>query len=815
MRRWEGMAGASAGDRARFGGLPALQALVRELTRPRLYAVDPHTLLEVPPPPALAELLPEHFPFLVADIVPEDQALAVTCYEQASRTGLGQVLVRFGDADEPTLMTIADVVADVGALAYVFSDDPHALAAPASAEVTPATEASSSVVLTPGGKVTQIYGSIPGVLHEHDPEVVGASLAALVHPDDLPEALNAFAGVLQDHRRARRLRARLATQDGGWRWIECTLFPGRVDSDGEVLVSCSLTDVDADVRAREALAESEDRFRMLAESIPLGVFATDGGGQVYYANGRFRAITGLDNTDDWLRLAHPDDRGAVADALARFDEGDPVLDVEVRVRPEDGTRYRTVRMLAQGVRDETGALREVVGSMEDVTERNALQQRITHAATHDPLTGLANRAHLVAELDRRLRASFSARDPLAVLFIDLDGFKRVNDSLGHTAGDQLLTTLADRLRDEARGGDLVSRFGGDEFVVVAEQTGGPDGALGMAHRMIQAISAPADIAGTRMRPRASIGVALATEGNATSETLLRDADAAMYEAKSRGRNGVWLADAEVRSRADRRFGLEGALADALAHDRYRFDYQPVVDLASGLYLGAEGLLRWHDDEFGPTPPSEIIPLAEETGLIHQLTDWSVSRAGRDLLALRREAPLDRFFQIGINLSCAQLSSSSLVDRFLATVDAVGLEPKDLVVEVTETELVEDDSMAERSLLALADAGTQIAVDDFGAGYSSFDYLTRMPVTFLKIDRRLTRALPTNARSRRVLRALVTMCLDMGVALIAEGIETETERAAYLDIGIESGQGFLFKPAISLDELITDLRAEVDEVNAPR
>ncbi len=802
-----GTGGSLAGD-TRFGGLPALRALVEQLTRPRLYAVDPHTLLEAPAPPVLAALLPEHFSFLVGDVVPEDQALAVTCYEQAARTGLGQVLVRFGEDARPTLFTIADVVADTGVFAYVFSEDPDALAATASADVAPATEASTSVVLTPGGKIVEVHGSIPGVLREDDPSVAGSSIVALVHPDDLPEALNAFAGVLQDHRMARRLRARLATEDDGWRWIECTLFAAPHAREDEVLVGCSLTDVDGDVRAREALAESEDRFRMLAESIPLGVFATDGLGRVYYANERFRALTGLESTEDWLALAHPDDRDTVAAALARFDEGDPLLDVEVRVRPADRSTYRTVRMLAQGVRDETGGLRDVVGSMEDVTDSRALQQRIAHAATHDPLTGLANRAHLVAELDRRLASTFSGRDPLAVLFVDLDGFKRVNDSLGHTAGDQLLVTLADRLRAEARGGDLVSRFGGDEFVVVAEQTGGPDGALGMAHRMIQAISAPADLGGTEMRPRASIGVALAVERDASSETLLRDADAAMYEAKSRGPNGVWLADAAVRSRADRRFGLEGALADALRGDRYRFDYQPIVNLATGLYLGAEGLLRWDDDEFGPTPPSEIIPLAEETGLIHQLTDWSVSRAGRDLRTIRRSAPVDRFFPLGINLSCAQLSSATVVDRFLANVDAVGLDPTDLVVEVTETELVEDDSTAERSLLALAEAGIQIAIDDFGAGYSSFDYLTRMPVTFLKIDRRLTHALPTNARSRRVLRALVTMCLDMGVALIAEGIETEAERAAYLDIGIEFGQGFLFKPAVALDELIADLRAEV-------
>ncbi|MCB1016610.1 MAG: EAL domain-containing protein [Acidimicrobiales bacterium] len=798
----------ASGVAPRFGGLAALEALVAGLTRPRLYAVDPVSLLEAPAPPVLAALLPEHFPFLVGDLVVEDQSLAITAYQRAIREGMSQALVRFEGDDAPTLFTIADVVAETGVLAYVFSDDPDALEVGSADDVVPEAEASASVVVTPGGKIAEVYGAIPGVLRDDDGALLGASLAAFVHPDDLGDALVAFAGVLQDHRMPRRLRARLATGDGGWRWIECTLFAGRLDAEGDALVSCSLTDVDADVTAREALAESEVRFRMLAESIPLGVFATDGAGHVRYANDTFRGITGRENTDDWLALAHPDDRDEVAAAIARFDQGGEVLDVELRVRPEVGSGYRTVRMLARGLRDETGGLRDVVGSMEDVTERKALQQRISHAATHDPLTGLANRAHLVAELDRRLAAAFSARDPLAVLFIDLDGFKRVNDSLGHTAGDQLLGTLADRLREQARSGDLVSRFGGDEFVVVAEQTGGPDGALGMAHRMIEAIAAPADIAGTQMRPRASIGVALAAESGVTSEMLLRDADAAMYEAKSRGANRVWLADAAVRSRADRRFGLEGALADALAADRYRFDYQPVVELASGRYLGAEGLLRWDDEDFGSTAPNEIIPLAEETGLIHQLTDWSVWRAGRDLRTVRADSGLERPFPLGINLSCAQLSSPSFLDRFLAAVAAVGFEPQDFVVEVTETELVEEDSMAERSLLALANAGTLIAIDDFGAGYSSFDYLTRMPVDFLKIDRRLTRALPTNARARRVLGALVTMCLDMGVALIGEGIETEAERTAYLDIGIQYGQGFLFKPGIGVDELVADLRAEV-------
>ena len=302
------------------------------------------------------------------------------------------------------------------------------------------------------------------------------------------------------------------------------------------------------------------------------------------------------------------------------------------------------------------------------------------AATHDPLTGLANRAHLVARLDRRLASTFSGRDPLAVLFVDLDGFKRVNDSLGHTAGDQLLVTLADRLRAEAarrRPGQPLRRRrvrGG------RRADGRPRRCAGDGPPHDPGHLRPADLGGCRM-PRAT-SASPWRSARRQLETLLRDADAAMYEAKSRGPNGVWLADAAVRSRADRRFGLEGALADAPAATATASTTNPSSAWPRASTWGgrppALGRRR-----FGPTPPSEIIPSPRKTGLIHQLTDWSVSRAGRDLRTIRRSAPVDRFFPLGINLSCAQLSSATVVDRFLANVDAVGLDPTDLVVEVTD------------------------------------------------------------------------------------------------------------------------------------
>lgn len=806
--RWGSVAGeqvagaAESRDDARTTGLAALRSLVADLTAPRVYAVDPVSLLEAPVPEAIHALVPDRIAFLVDDLEPVDHAKAVICFEEACRLGAAQVTVRFRGDSEPTLLTIVDVVNDCGVLAYVLSDDALVPAPGAVPPTLRTAHATASVIVTPGAKIVEVYGAIPGVLGA---DVLGASLGAFLHPDDTAGAVVAFAEALDDHRMGRHLRARLRTDDGGYRWIDCTLLAGARPSGDEVYVTCSLADVDAEVRARAELAESEERFRQLAESIPLGVFGARGG-RVRYANQAFREISVLDDMADWLTLVHPNDRDEATSALVAFSDGGEVLDIELRVRDDRDGRYRTLRVLARAIRAEDGSILDVVGSMEDVSDRKALQERLAHEATHDALTGLANRQYLVNELERRLASSFSGRDPLAVLFVDLDGFKRVNDSLGHTAGDQLLLTCARRLADQARVGDLVSRFGGDEFVIVAEQTGGPDGALGMAHRVLEAISAPAEVAGTQVRPRASIGVALAIEADADPETLLRDADAAMYEAKARGPNGVWLADAAVRGRAHRRFGLEAALADALVADEYRLDYQPIVSLVDGSVLGAEGLFRWDSPQFGSPSPGEVLPLAEETGLIHALTDWTVHRVGRDLLDLRDRVDSDVTFQLGINLSCTQLSSPTFVDRYLAGLHSMSLTPAEVVVEVTETELIEESSVAEASLAALADAGVQLAVDDFGAGYSSFDYLTRMPVTFLKIDRRLTRALPTNVRARRVLRGLVSMCLDMGVIVVGEGVETVDERDAYLEIGIQIGQGFLYSPALSVDRLADVLQS---------
>ena len=779
-------------------GLPSYLRLVRRLTRPRIWVVNPAGDRR-PVPAELQSADGVELACGVETVLAADRGAVDRALGRAMRLGMARVMVRLDGADSPFLLSVADLREDFGVLACIVSED----AVPADVAADPVTaqlpaQVEASLVLTADGWVAQSQGSIAGVMGGDGADFVGRRLVSHVHPVDRAEFETAVATTPETQVMGRRLRMRLRTTTGDWRWVDALLHD-HWGSGGERMV-CVLFDVDDTVRAQRALADSEHRFRTFLAAMPVGVFGTDDVGRIRFANDAFRSVTGIDPAEeDWLELVHPEDATRLFDAIQRFGFAGELLDTEIRFTPKGGAACRTARLLARAVRADDGKLLDVVGSIEDITDRKALAERMVHDAKHDSLTGLANRSAVEEELVRRLEAPHSGREPLAVLFIDLDGFKRINDSLSHGAGDELLLRVAERLLASARVDDLVGRFGGDEFVIVSDHAGGPDGALAMAHRILDELCEPVEIGGTTLQPRASIGVAIATGAEAPG-VLLRDADAAMYEAKARGPLAVWLADAEVRHRAARRFGLEGALATALAGDELAFEYQPIVRLDEGRMVGAEALLRWRSEEFGPTSPTEIIPVAEETGLIHELTTWSTERTARDLRALRDVArPADHF--LAVNLSCAQLSAPGFVERFVGRVAAAGLGPDGLVVEVTETEMVEVASTAEQALVSLARHGVPLALDDFGAGFSSFEYLTRLPVRYVKIDRSLVAQAATGRRARMVLRGMVSICDDLGIAAIAEGIETVVEHEACLSAGISFGQGFLVAHPMSTDDLM--------------
>ncbi len=461
-----------------------------------------------------------------------------------------------------------------------------------------------------------------------------------------------------------------------------------------------------------------------------------------------------------------------------------------------------MRVVARQMRSPDGEITDVIASIVDMTDRVLLEQKLAHDATHDDLTGLANRALLRTHLEQRLRRARDASEPLAVVFIDLDDFKRINDSHGHTVGDEVLQRLADRVRSSVRPDDLVARFGGDEFVVVADAGGGPDSVLTVAHRVQRALAEPFDIVGTPISARASIGVALETGRGASADALLSEADAAMYAAKSRGRGQIHIADGRSRSLATRRLKIESELPEALAADRLTLLYQPMVDLATGRITGAESLLRWLHPHLGLLPPAELIPVAESSGLTHHLSLWGAERLARDLSLLRSSDCDLSGIGLGINLSNAQLSVSSICEDLVEILQRHSIQPGDLIVEITETQIIGRDDAAESAIRALDEAGVCIALDDFGSGYSTLEYLTRLPIRHLKIDRHFIQLLPHNDRAGKIVSGLVAISHDLGMSVVAEGIETVDELERCQEIGIDEGQGFLLQRPTPFPRLLS-------------
>jgi diguanylate cyclase (GGDEF)-like protein len=424
----------------------------------------------------------------------------------------------------------------------------------------------------------------------------------------------------------------------------------------------------------------------------------------------------------------------------------------------------------------------------------ARTREMVHLALHDPLTGLPNRTQFLERLNHRLLRA--AREPTcssALLFIDLDQLKRVNDSLGHLAGDQLLTIVAGRLRSAVRPADMVARLSGDEFIVLLDQVADVDAASVVADRLLAVMTEPMEVDGGRVIVTGSIGIRMVTDAEDGALEAMRGADLAMYEAKGHG-GGRWsIYHRELMDRAKQRFSLEGELREALERDAFHLAYQPIMDLSTGAVVAVEALLRWPHATRGLIPPDAFIPLAENTGLIVPIGERVLAMAARD--ALTWDSITAQPLQLNVNLSVRQLSDPGFIptlERILAT---AGLPAARLTLEITESVLVEQLSGLVQPLMDLRDLGVRLSMDDFGTGYSSLSYLQRLPIDSVKIDRSFVSHVADGAREAAFVRAIVEMCRTLELTTVAEGVETEQQVAALRRLGCDLAQGFhFFRPS---------------------
>lgn len=490
-------------------------------------------------------------------------------------------------------------------------------------------------------------------------------------------------------------------------------------------------------------------------------------------------------------------------AMACLD-GQP-LDLEGTILRPDGTR-RVVQLLGHTQHNEDQAILGLVGTLTDITERKRIEERLAYEALHDPLTGIPNRAYFMEQLNAAVqRGQTSDDEAFAVLFIDLDRFKVINDSLGHLVGDQLLIECAQRLNTVVREGDLVARLGGDEFAILIHNIVSVEDPVRVAERLHEVLQVPVLLEGREIFISASVGVSSNLTGSLEAVDFLRDADTAMYQAKHNGRGQSALFDPQMYEDVATQLTLENDLQRALEREELVLVYQPIVDLRSTQVVGVEALVRWHHPRWGVISPNTFIPLAEETGLILSIGAWIQKTACQQLQRWRQHLPEAAELRVSVNLSVKQFANPNLIasiDEALTTAD---LRPRDLRLEITESALIENPKTAESLLVALHERGLQICIDDFGTGYSSLSMVHQFPVQILKIDRSFTNRLEQDPRGVAMVQSILALAQNLGMTAIAEGVETAAQWQELQRLGCAYGQGYYIAKPLTAIEVEAFLR----------
>jgi diguanylate cyclase (GGDEF)-like protein/PAS domain S-box-containing protein len=591
-----------------------------------------------------------------------------------------------------------------------------------------------------------------------------------------------------------------------------------VDQKGDVAGLIGIiTDVTRYKETERALEASEARFRVLTESSIDLISVTDEAGVLRYQSAALRHLLGYDPADtvgkNVMDLVHRDDGEHVRAAFRRMVESRHLTEpVEFRLRHRNGS-WRTFESLGTNclANPHIGG---IVWNSRDITDRKVIQQRIQHLAYHDNLTGLPNRGLLQDRLARAIARAERSGRKVAVLFIDLDNFKNINDTLGHDVGDELLRQVSRRLTECVRLEDTIARQGGDEFIVLLDQLEDGRNASVVAQKILNSLRHPLALGGTEQHVSGSVGIAVYPEDGRDAQTLMKNADTAMFHGKSLGKNTYQYFTAQMNIAVKRRMTLETALRRAVMQKNFVLHYQPQINLETGEIIAVEALVRWQTEDSGTVMPGDFIPLAEETGLINEIGEW-VLREGCRQAKEWQDMGLSRTRRMAINLSARQFGDRGFLDMVTRVLAETGLAPQCLELEITESQVMRQTEGMIQLLNKLAEMGVSLAIDDFGTGYSSLSYLKRLPIQKLKIDQSFIRDITVDPNDAAIVVAIISMAKSLELETIAEGVETAGQLALLRSKGCRTGQGFYFSMPVAAREIYPMLRTNQVPVAAPR
>ena len=633
----------------------------------------------------------------------------------------------------------------------------------------------------------------------------------IAHPDDVKEHRRKLRYLRDTPKSSIFSRHRFKHKQGQWVWVETRGFNMLHDSGIEGLVF-SIEDISARKDAELKLSEEHELLRAVLDLNPSCIYATDTEGRFTISNLTFQRRFGYSSEaelrgktihDVFMRqMPESQQRTAreLAEKLYQLDmavirSGLPQRDQELQGLWDSNLRS-WFRVNKYPLHDAQGKVAGMLCIARDITDRKEYEMRLQHQALHDPLTGLPNRRYLLKAISDAMAKAQESSQQLAMLFCDLDFFKSVNDTHGHDFGDKCLTEITRRILAELPTQDFVARFGGNEFVVLSQA--GLAEAKAKADALLQAVSRQLTIGDAVVKIQTSIGIAMLNRDHKNPSELIRDADAAMYQAKERGRNRAEIFDSSLQSNTTKRAQMDVALRFALERNELKLVYQPKVSILNGAVRGFELLLRWNNPQYGAIPPMEFIPVAESSGLVVPIGLWVLEEACKQLRAWQDEYPEMKNITVAVNVSMRQLLQSTFIDEVTGILERTGVAPESVELELTETSAMANPMQTIDNLSRLKKLGLRLALDDFGTGYSSLAYLQKLPIDVLKIDKAFVQGLDKNPSDAEIVRLILALAQTLNLDTVAEGVETRDDMLKLKKMGCYLAQGFAFSPPVNAD-----------------